>query len=325
MSAGPSPSPTGYVPAPLTPMRVARAVALVAGAILLAAALTEPVYRTLLGWDLVRDRPGDPDRMFLKVFRRLLLGFVGIVFLALVRPWRDRDGFGLRPWRPGARVAARAWVATVVLTALLVVFLVAVDALAMREEPSTSKVLRTFGKVFIGGVCAALLEEWFFRGWLDRMLVARHGTLVACILGPLLYAIAHAFKPGTLETEVALTTSGALEALGQWFLHALAPASFGPAVFGLFLFGLVLLGLRRRTDSLWTSIGVHAAGAFVVYGHLALTTRPASEASLWLGTKRLYDGVPAWIILGLAAWWLWRPGSRPEGDAEAGQRGTSVP
>lgn len=273
----------------------------------LAALLTPLVHGLLVDWGWITEEPHDPDRMFLKVFRRIVLLFLLIGFLAVMRPLRDRpeDAWGLRPLEGARRRFAWGFLPTLLLGVVAIAAIVQGGALTWESPLSASKILRRVAQYLGAGVLIAVAEEVFFRGYLWRAWSGGRRTLVSAAGVSAVYALAHAFKPGHMNREVDLTAGGALEAVGQWLQAAFTPREFGPSFLGLFLFGLVLSGCVRRTGRLWSAIGVHAAGVLVVYGHGAFTEK-TGVLSLW-GSRRVFDGVLAWGLLALAAALLWRP------------------
>lgn len=281
-------------------------VALVATIVLGAAALAGPVHDVLvdLGW-LAPD-PGLPDKPFLKVFRRLLLIPLVIVFFWRLRPWRDGNlaSYGLRG--PDARLGPAFLGFGIVLTigVLLIAWQLAMGWLVWEEPLRMDKFYKRAARYLGSGLLIGLVEEWFFRGWLLRRLRRRMALVWAALVGAAIYALVHAFKPSNLnDLRVTHDMRGALEALVAWLGHMVDPGAFGPAFLGLFFFGLVLTAAYLRTHTLWTPVGIHAAGVFVIYTYGALTDRTVRET--WAGTKRLYDGPPLWVLLAVIAFLLW--------------------
>jgi membrane protease YdiL (CAAX protease family) len=271
---------------------------LVAGwgaAILLAA----PVHDLLvsLGWD----RPHG----FAKVVRRLLLVPPVVVFLIALKPWRagSLESYGLLG--PGARPRSALLSGA---TTLGVVFLIlagqfAAGWLALEDPLRWGEAGARAVKYLLVGIVVGVLEEWFFRGWLFRVLSRSLRAFPAVLLASLAYALLHVFRPSSLEVEVSHDAAGAWEAVVTWLSRAFDPASFLPSAVGLFLFGLLLSAAYLRTRTLWTSVGIHAAGVWVLHTYGALTVREPERT--WAGSKWLYDGWPGWVVLALAALFLW--------------------
>lgn len=267
--------------------------------------LTRPVHEALvgLGW------MDESTRDFLRVFRRLLLVPLVVVFLWRVRPWRAGllAPYGLT--RPRAR-----WRPPLIAFGLTLVALVAILAwqfsmgwLRWEDPTRVGEFVRRLGLYVVGGLLAGLIEEWFFRGWLTargtRDVGPRFGVLITAVL----FGLSHAFRPSTLDRAVSLDAAGAFEALRGWAGHMVDISAFGPAALGLFLFSLLLAAAYRATGTLWTAVGVHAAAILVLFSYGALTERAPAPA--WAGGRLLYDSVPVWILTALAALVLWRRGA----------------
>jgi CAAX protease family protein len=272
--------------------------------------LTPLVYRGLVGAGLLA-----PEK-FLKVLRRMLLVPVLLVLFAALRPWRDGgpSSYGLLGPRArlGPGLVGFALSATAALGLLTVHFL---SGWIRWEDPMPwMEGIRRAVWWLGAGVVLGLLEEWFFRGWLDRRLRARFSPAWSAVIVAVLFATLHAFKPSALEGETTRDVAGAWHALVGWIAHLFDLETFGPAFVGLCLFSLLQTALWRRTKTLWTPIGVHAAAIWVVRAHGGFTARDVERT--WMGTKGLYDGPPAWALLLLALWLVTRRRSRG-GPAEA--------
>ena len=281
-----------------------------AGIVAAAVLLTPPVYRWLLALDWI-----DADE-FLKVLRRLLLFPLLIALFAWLKPWRDGGlaSYGLlgEPARPS--LFLRAYGLTAALLLALLVWHFAVGWLAWEDPFRSDKAFGRLGRWLGVGLVLGVLEEWFFRGWLERRLLRKaFAPVSAALVVALVYAAIHAFKPSRLDIEVTHDAAGALRALGWWFTHLVDPVAFGPTFVGLFLFSLVLTAAWRRWKTLWVPIGVHAAGITVLRSYGAFTDRDPQRT--WAGTKELLDGPPAWILLVAALVLITRGGvAQPERD-----------
>lgn len=279
-----------------------------------AALLAGPIHAALVapGW------LGDTDRDFLRVFRRLLLIPLVLVFLWRVRPWRGAGGhdFGLRPTRARLRTAALAFAVTVLAAVALLAWQFQQGWLRFEDPLRWGELARRLGLYLVGGLLVGLLEEWFFRGWLvargTRDVGPRFGVLVSAVI----FALIHAFRPSRLEVPVSHDAAGALEALGGWLAHMVDLEAFGASALGLFCFALLLSAAYRRAGSLWMPIGIHAGAVLVLFSYGAITDR--TPARTWAGSRLLYDGPVAWGLLLGAALLLWRraaESSAPRPDA----------
>lgn len=287
--------------------------------IALSAALAAPVHGVLYDDDAPRQEQLED---FLKVFRRLIVIFLVGVALAYFRPWRQmRAGnhdYGLHG--PRARLGpGLIGFATVVGVVVLILSWHFLEGWLRWEDPiDWGKVVGRFGRVLVApALIVALFEEFVFRGWLQASAQAHMRPLRAALLVSLVFAFIHAFRPSSSTVDVSLDAAGALEAFASWFAFAVDPAGFGPAFLGLFFFGLMLTASYLRTGTLWTPIGIHMAGAWMIYSYGSITDRHPGRT--WAGGKLLYDGPVGWGILVVATLLLWPRGSRPP-SPEPGSR-----
>jgi membrane protease YdiL (CAAX protease family) len=282
-----------------------------------AAALAGPAYGLLrdLGWLGAPATPVDADHDFLQVFRRLLLIPLAVLFLWRVKPWRDRGfhRYGLLGERARLAPALTACALTLLALAAVIAVQFALGWMHWEDPPRWGTFGRRLLRMVPGGLLLAVVEEYFFRGWLLERFRQRVAAAAATVLSALVYGLVHAFRPTSLTVAVDHDFGGALEALRHWLAFMFDLRAFGPAFLGLFLFGLLLAAVYRRTRTLWASVGIHAAAVWVLFTYGALTERvPARN---WAGTKRLYDGPAAWILIAVAAFLLWpREGANPSGD-----------
>jgi membrane protease YdiL (CAAX protease family) len=280
-----------------------------AAIVLLAAALAAPVQDLLARLELREARPGREVHEFLKVFRRLLLVPLVVLLFVRLRPWRD--GIGVVAGLRGRHARLSMMPVAFLLTLLLGIGLLGVHAALGGLGPRPRLDFEDVGPRLLtrlgSAVGVAVLEEWFFRGWLFHRFGARLGAARAALAVATIFALVHAFRPATLRVEVSRDFRGALEALAAWTETAVDPERFGPSFVGLALFSLVLSASFLRTRTLWTAIGIHAAGAFLVYAHEMISRRaPLPE---WAGTRLLFDGAPACLIMVVALWGLWPRGA----------------
>jgi membrane protease YdiL (CAAX protease family) len=290
----------------------------IAAVVLLACVLAAPVHELLMDLGLMTHHEAghDHDRYFLKVFRRLLLVPLAIVFLWRVRPWREGSGdYGLRGPRARRRPALVGYGGVILALVAVLLWQGAEGWLRMEDPPRWGEFSWRVCKYIVGGLAAGFIEEWFFRGWLYDQFQRRHGRVaVSVLMSSLLYALVHAFRPTSLVRDVSHDAAGAFEALCSWMGHGLSPAFLAGAA-GLFCFALLLTAVYRRTNTLWTAIAVHAGAVLVLSTYGAITDRPEGLTPAWAGTRLLYDGLPVMGILLIGAI-LFRPRSDRVRDSQ---------
>ncbi len=271
-----------------------------------AAWLTPHAYRAMLDLGWLADHPYDPDRTFLKVFRRCLLVPLLLWFAYCVRPWRDvpPDHFGLRPFSGARRYMLPALLVSLAVGVLYIGALLMSGSLGPETDFRVGKAVSRIALISLTAVAVGVLEEWFFRGWLWTRIDGGRRTWAGAWITSIVFGFAHAFRPGALEHGVSHDFSGAMEALFGWLAHAVNPQSFGPVFMGLFLLAMVLSGALRRTRNLWTAVGVHAGGVLVLFGQ-GVFTDEVEGAPAWIATKHLYDAPAGWALLGGCALALW--------------------
>lgn len=119
----------------------------------------------------------------------------------------------------------------------------------------------------------ALVEEWFFRGFLLQTLVKDFGIRISVIGSSLFFAATHFVRPVT-----------------NW-IHLL------PEFFGLFLIGLILANASVYTRSLHFSIGIHAGWVYIVKLDKFFINHFDSQLQRVFGGEKLLKGITAWILI----------------------------
>lgn len=246
------------------------------------------------------------------VFRRTLLVAVLAVLVVGLHPWKDcpPGKWGLHG--PGAR-PRDAFLGLALAFALLGA-LTAFEALAGWITWDHGRGWQKFGErlpVMLGGAAMiAVLEEFFFRGWMLARFHRRLAPFAAALATAALFALPHLLKETNAPKGLSADPAGALAALDAWARSAIDLPVTLPKMFGMLLFGLALAACLYRTRSLWLGIGLHAGAVFYVQSLSALTER--SPERNWAGSKWLYDGPPGWVLIALLAFLLWpRHGAAP--------------
>jgi len=292
--------------APARPWRTGVLVLLVlVGVTAFAVLITPWIQRALV--DLGVLSPGK----YAKLLRRvILLPLIGIFFFAY-RPWRDGGlrSYGLVGPEARLRPPLGGYLITVLVIALFLAWHFAAGWLHLEDPLKPGEIVRRYVRWFFTAWAIAVIEEWFFRGWLDRRLRRTYRPLVAALVVGVLYGLIHVFQGRPPGADVSPDVAGGLVAIQRWLARFADLADFLPLFVGLFLFSLVLAGLWRRTRTLWTAIAIHAAAIFMLKSYGSWTDRWTDTWPWrnWAGSKHLLDGPPGWILLALLAFWLWRP------------------
>ena len=157
-----------------------------------------------------------------------------------------------------------------------------------------------------GGLLIAVMEEFFFRGFIFTSLrdkVFRGSVPFAMIVTSLFYAAIHFVNirkpvisqdPGFMDSLKMIAAP--IQSFADWQV-------VWPAAIGLFLFGMVLNYCAVRTRSLYPSIGLHAGAVFFVRV-IGLFIAFLEKNVLFWSTKKVYDGALGWIFLLLIGWVL---------------------
>jgi membrane protease YdiL (CAAX protease family) len=273
------------------PSRVPSIVLLVTVIIAIAALAAPVVHRITLDLGLLQAND------FLRVFRRIAMIGLAIVFGWAWRPWRDGGlaSYGFSAQGTAIRKTAAMFLLTAGAVAAILALHFAAGHLRWREEIDWSAAALRAGRFLVSGLVIAAIEELFFRGWMQRRFSRSFSPMMAATICSAIYAFVHSFRPKNLSDQVSHDWVGVMTALGAWLTEVIEFGRVGPPMFGLFLFGMLLALVTRIQRSIMPAIGIHAGAVFVLYAYGSLTTRLTGPA--WAGTKSIYDGAPAWLFL----------------------------
>jgi membrane protease YdiL (CAAX protease family) len=260
-------------------------VALLAGALLLAAALTYPA------WLLVGTVSVEPVH---RVMNRLamLIALLGLVVLARRLGLANRLalGYGL-PRAEFLRQLGIGWAAGIGLMLPLVALLLALDVRQIKPGLDGDLPALVLGGI-VSGFAVAFIEETFFRGILFSAVARTSGARAAIIAPTLLYAALH-FLGGKLRVppEEVRWIHG-FEVLSRLFERYAQPLALVDSFLALVALGVLLSMVRLRTGAIAGCIGLHAAGVCAIFV-LRDSTVVNSHApfSFIVGG---YDGVIGW-------------------------------
>jgi len=267
-------------------------VALLAGALLLAAALTYPA------WLLVGTISIEPVH---RVMNRLamLIALIGLIVLTRRLGLSNRAalGYGL-PRAEFLRQLGIGWAAGIGLMLPLVALLLALDVRQIKPGLDGDLPALLLGGV-VSGFAVAFIEETFFRGILFTAVSRTSGTRAAIIAPTLLYAALH-FLGGKLRVPPAeVSWLHGFEVLSRLFERYAQPLAFVDSFLALVALGVLLAMVRRRTGAIAGCIGLHAAGVCAIFV-LRDTTTVNGQAPFGFIVGQ-YDGVIGWAAL---AWFV---------------------
>ena len=247
---------------------------------------------------------------FPRIFNRIVMISAVLAVVIFVRFRKDMFvRFGM-DWRKDSR--RLFWTGFLTGSIVLALFtatqLLTGNAYVSICDLSWQKWVCKFGGCIGGGLLIAIMEEFFFRGFIfislrDKMFRGRvRGPM---ILTSLFYASVHFVSirkpeispdPGFMDSLKLIAAP--IQSLADW-------QTVWPAAIGLFLFGMVLNYCAVRTRSLYPSIGLHAGSVFFVR-IIGLFIAFMEKNVLFWSTKKVYDGVLGWIFLLLIGWILSR-------------------
>ncbi len=118
----------------------------------------------------------------------------------------------------------------------------------------------------------ALLEEWFFRGFLLQKLNNDYGSNNAILFSSIIFAMTHFIRP---ITEFNLLI---------------------PEFFGLFLIGLILAYSTMLTGNLYFSIGIHSGWVYIVKIDKYFVSHFDSHFQKMIGAEKLLNSLSSWVL-----------------------------
>lgn len=262
--------------------------ALLAGSLILAAALTYPA------WLLVGTLSVEPVH---RVMNRLamLIALIGLIVLTrkLGLSNREATGYAL-PWRVFMRQLILGWLAGVALMLPLVALLLGLDVRELRAGFDGNWITLIGGGI-VSGLAVAFIEETFFRGVLFTAVRRTSGAAAAVIAPSLLYAALH-FLGGRLRVPADEVSWGhGFTVLSKLFERYAQPLTFVDSFIALAMLGILLALVRLRTGAIAACIGLHAAGVGIIAVlRKATLVNDDAEYGALVGT---YDGVIGWAAL----------------------------
>jgi membrane protease YdiL (CAAX protease family) len=267
-------------------------VALLAGSLLLAAALTYPA------WLLVATVSVEPVH---RVMNRLamLIALVGLVVLTRRLGLSNRTalGYGL-PRAQFLRQLVMGWAAGIALMLPLVALLLTLGVRQIKPGIDGDLPGLIAGGI-ISGLVVAFIEETFFRGVLFTAVARTSGAIAAIAAPSVLYAALH-FLGGKLRVPPEqVAWEHGFQVLSRLFERYAQPLAFVDSCLALVTLGVLLALVRLRTGAIAACIGLHAAGVCTIF--VLRDTTAVNEHAKLAGIVGSYDGVIGWAAF---AWFV---------------------
>jgi len=179
------------------------------------------------------------------------------------------------------------------------ILLVAFGNYTMRSEVAWGAV----GSVVLTAAVVPFIEEGFFRGLIQGIILRDNRPLTATLLSAGVFAIIH-FLKAPEETTTSVTWASGFLSLAHSFDQFAEPMLVLAGCTTLFLIGVILAHARLRTRSLWLPIGLHvgwifASSEFNKVAHRELVVLPWLGKNLLVGIVPLFVCFVSWILLGV--------------------------
>ena len=296
---------------------------IVFSSILLLSAILAPFLYDFLPYlgSFVSDDPEFLKFKFEKIFNRLVMIGTLVAILKFVRIRKATfEKYGLAWSRSNGEAFLRTFIISVgvlmMFVGLRIMFGTATfgpQGLAVHEW------IWAVLKVVVSALLIAVIEEFFFRGFIfstfrDRF---KFNLIGALLVTNLFYASLHfvSHKKPYIGPDPQIADSFKLMAAP--FMSMGDIRTIGLAAIGLFIFGVILNLLVLRTRSLYPAMGVHAGcvfflkldGKFVEFLH--------NDYVYFWGSPQIYDGVLGWGFLILLAFFSNLAVKKKEDFAEA--------
>lgn len=181
--------------------------------------------------------------------------------------------FGLRPDEFSKRMLVGGFFLGTV-SMLLLIFLQLVQSDSKIEDSNFSErfyfdlIIQLFVVFTI-----ALVEEWFFRGYVLQSLAQDLGIKYAVYISSLFFASTHFVRP-----------------VSNWELLV-------PELIGLFLIGLILANAYVYSKSIYLSIGIHAGWVYIVKLDKYFVNHFDSQLQKTFGGEKLLKSIAAWVLV----------------------------
>jgi membrane protease YdiL (CAAX protease family) len=289
----------GVTPPPVSrpPLRPAIALAATLGVLALGLLVAGPLHRALEALGIHGE--------FARTLRYSLLVLLVALLLVLGRPWRTipRDLYGLRGERSRPSRLAMGAALSFAFLGIVAVAQAAAGWVTWDAADGPRKLVQRAPAILAKAAILGLAEELFFRGWLLATFRRRLAVLPAAIGVAVIFGVLHAFRVTDAAKDAPPDLSGALQVLRSWWDNVVDGPTFWPRFTGVVLLSMVLTAAYLRSRTLWAPIGIHGGAVLFLDVYSALTHRRVDQN--WAGSKWLYDGLPAWVLMAALAFALW--------------------
>lgn len=233
--------------------------------------------------------------------RALLISSVLAVLVSL--PWAEVARFWPLSARSGWEIAG-GFLLAFISSQTILAFDLGINGF-VRASLSAGQVAGIVSTALVAALLVPPLEETIFRGFLVGQLAQLMSRRAACLLGALIFMLAHFLKiPVSLDREPVHLWSG-VGALGAAFHPVLQGDCLSWKGLNLFLIGVILGGIFLRSGRLWLSAGLHAGWILVLLLFAGLTRPSPHPAHPELSGDMLSNPLAS-LVLSVLGLWLWR-------------------
>ena len=258
-----------------------------------------------------------PMFKFEKIFNRLVMVFTIAAAVIYVYLEQKKNGLGRNFWNvygfdfsaPWKKLFIYGFLAGTLSLAFIVLFEVIFGPRYFRHPILIQDILERFFKGMLSGLIVAIVEEFFFRGFVFRWLKGKTPIVIAILLASAFYAATHFLDNGQTFVPDHPTVKDAARLLVGYvepFTHHWQ--TIFPEFMGLFLFGITLCLAYLGTNSLFMPMGIHAGVVFAIkFQHSFVRKGPEGLTHHFFGGLPDYDGIFEWavlIVLSVAVWYV---------------------
>jgi len=235
---------------------------------------------------------------FERIFNRLVMIFslAALWFFLIGKKFSPKD-YGLQ-WTGRE---SRFYLAAGFLTGVLVLAIFCIVKVGVGQAswllPDGMTVLTKVTAALGAGFLIAVIEEFFFRGFIFKTLCKWQWPFVLSVIGTsAFYAIIHFVSFEKPFVDATPSVLDGLRLVAAPFLSLVQIGRFWPEALGLFIFGLVLNHVSVKSGSLYASIGLHAGCVLYVKADDLFLNFYEKERLIYASGK-FYDGLLGWGFL----------------------------